>query len=174
MDILVVALVVTGIAVLAGIVFGLRALALAKTHPESPSLKLIALNLLEPSVTLTTMLAAFMLAGGTSAATDESIFLLPVLALVPLTWMLLAPLWTKLAHPIRRTLVVYGLMRWLNTVVGLIIGIMALSQTSSDNLATLAGALIVFGTLILCVNVAHFVSSLSDFQIKATVAPAGS
>ena len=163
MDILIVALVVTGIAVLAGIVYRLRALALAKTHPESPSLNLIALNLLEPSVTMMTMLAVVMMAGGASAATDESIFLFPMLAFIPLTWMLLAPLWTKLAHPIRRTLVIYGLSRWLNTAVGWIIGIMALSQTSSDDLATLAGALIVVGTLILCVNVAHLASSLSEF-----------
>ena len=174
MDILIVALVVTGIAVLAGIVFGLRALALAKTHPQSRSLNLIAFNLLEPSVTLATMFAGFMLAGGTSAATDESIFLLPVLAFIPFTWMLLAPLWTKIPHPIRQTLIAYGLSRWLNTVVGWYFGFRALTESSSNDLAMLAATLIVVGTLILCANVAHFASSLSEFQIKATVRPAGS
>ena len=100
---------------------------------------------------------------------SSDLFALLVFGFIPLTWMLLAPLWTKAAHPIRQTLVVYGLLRWFNTVVGWVIGIMFLSQPPTNNLATLAGSLIVFGTLILCANVAHFASSLSGFQTKQTL-----
>jgi hypothetical protein len=164
---------VTGVAVLAGFGFGLRALALAKSNPETSSLKLVALNLLEPSVTMTVLFAVFTAAGGMHAS-DESIFVLPVIGAVPFTWMLLEPLWTRITHPIRGTLIAYGLLRWLNTVAFWIAGSMALTQTSSNDLVMLASALIVSGTIILCLSVTHLASSLSDFQVKPTVTPAGS
>jgi hypothetical protein len=172
-EILIIALVVTGIAVIAGLVFGLRALALAKTHPEASSLNLIALNLLEPGATMAMLFVVFMATGGMHSS-DEAIFILPVLAAIPLTWMLLAPLWTKAAHPIRGTIMVYGILRWLNTVAGWIIGGMALSQISSNELAMLAGGLIVLGTFLLCLSVTHLASSLSGFQIKSTLIQANS
>jgi hypothetical protein len=163
---------ITGIAVLAGFGFGLRALVLAKSNPETSSLNLMALNLLEPGVTMTVLFAVFT-AGGMHAS-EESTFLLPTIGAIPLTWMLLAPLWTRITHPIRGTLIAYGLLRWLNTVAFWIAGAMALTQTSSNDLLMLASGLIVSGTLILCLSVTHLASSLSDFQVKPTVTPAGS
>jgi hypothetical protein len=88
-------MVVTGIAVIAGFAFGLRALALSKIHPETSSLKLMALNLLEPSVTMIVSFTAFVVMGGMMDLKDETIFVIPAIALIPLTWMLLAPLWTR-------------------------------------------------------------------------------
>ena len=64
---------------------------------------------------------------------------------------------------------IYGILRWLNTVAVWIIEGMALSQTSSNDLMMLAGALIISGTLILCLSVTHLASSLSDFQTKSSI-----
>jgi uncharacterized membrane protein YidH (DUF202 family) len=165
---------VTGIAVLAGFGFGLRALSLAKTHLEASSLKLMAWNLIEPSVTLAISFVILAIMGGMLDLKDETIFVVPAIALISLTWMLLAPLWTKTTHPIRGIIIMYGVLRWLNTVAFWIVGAMALTQTSSNDLLMLASGLIVFGTIILCLSVTHLASSLSDFQVKATVTPADS
>jgi hypothetical protein len=156
-------MVVTGIAVIAGFAFGLRALALSKTHSETSSLKLMAQNLLEPGVTMIVSFTAFVVMGGMMDLKDETIFVIPAIALIPLTWMLLAPLWTRVTHPIRGALITYGLLRWLNTIVFWYFGIRALTESSSNDLATLAAVLIVSGTLILCISLTHLVSSLSDF-----------
>jgi hypothetical protein len=160
---------VTGIAVLAGFGFGVRALALARSNPETSSLNLMALNLLEPGVTLTISFVIFAVMGGMMDLKDETIVVVPAIALISLTWMLLASLWTRVTHPIRGTLIAYGLLRWLNTVAFWIAGAMALTQTSSNDLLMLASGLIVSGTLILCLSVTHLASSLSDFrQLKPT------
>jgi hypothetical protein len=160
-------MVVTGMAVFAGLGFGLRALSLAKTHPQASSLKLVALNLLEPSVTMMVLFVVFVAAGGMQAE-DESIFVLPVIGAVPFTWMLLAPIWTRVTHPIRTTVMVYGVLRWLNTVAFWMAGVMAL-KTSNNDLVMLASVLIVSGTLILCLSATHLASSLSDFhQLRST------
>jgi hypothetical protein len=173
MDLLIACMVVTGIAVIAGFAFGLRALALSKTHPETSSLKLIALNLLEPGVTMLVLFVAFVVMGSEDLL-DEMNFLLPAIGLIPLTWMLLAPLWTRVTHPIRGALIGYGLLRWLNTVAFWYFGIRALTESQSNDLATLAAGLIVSGTLLLCVSLTHLASSLGDFRIKASVTPTSS
>jgi hypothetical protein len=162
MDLLIGCMVVTGIAVLAGLVFGVRALVLSKTHLEASSLKLIALNLLEPGVTIFVSFVAFVVMGGEDLL-DEMNFLLPAIGLIPLTWMLLAPLWTRITHPIRGALIAYGLLRWANTIAFWYFGIRALTENQSNDLATLAAGLIVSGTLILCVSLTHLASSLGDF-----------
>jgi hypothetical protein len=167
-------MVVTGIALLAGSVFGLRALALSKTHPEASSLRLMALNMLEPGVTMIIAFLIFVFMGGMADLKDETIFVIPAIALVPLTWMLLAPLWTRITHSLRGALITYGLLRWLNTIAFWYFGIRALTESQSNDLATLAGGLIVSGTLILCLSFAHLASSLSDFQLKSTVTPTSS
>lgn len=169
-------MVATGIAALAGLFFGLRALALSKTHSETSSLKLIALklialNLLEPSVTMIIMFAVFAITGGMTDFENEAIFVVPTIALIPSTWMLLAPLWTRVTHVIRGTLIAYGLLRWLNTIAFWYFGVRALTESSSNDLATLAAVLIVSGTLILCLSVTHLALGLSDFRIKPNVTP---
>jgi hypothetical protein len=173
MDLLIACMVVTGIAVLAGFAFGVRALALSKTHSEASSLKLIALNLLEPGVTMIVLFVAFVVMGGEDLL-DEMNFLLPTIGLIPLIWMLLAPLWTRVRHPICGALIAYGLLRWLNTVAFWYFGIRALTENQSNDLATLAAGLIVSGTLLLCVSLTHLASSLSDFQVKSNVTPTSS
>jgi hypothetical protein len=155
-------MVVTGIAVIAGFAFGLRTLTLSKTHPDASSLKLIALNLLEPGVTMVVSFVAFVVMGGEDLL-DEMNFLLPTIGLIPLTWMLLAPLWTRITHPIRGALIGYGLLRWLNTIAFWYFGIRALTENQSNDLAMIAAYLIVSGTLILCVSLTHLAVNLSDF-----------
>jgi hypothetical protein len=169
MDLLIACMVVTGIALLAGLVFGVRALALSKTHANVSSLKLIALNLLEPGVTMTFLFVTFAVMGGETNLEDETIFVIPAIALIPLTWMLFAPLWTRVAQPLGRTLITYGLLRWVNTIAFWFFGIRALSESSSNDLATLAAGFIVSGTLILCLSVTHLALNLSDFQNKSSV-----
>jgi hypothetical protein len=169
MDLLIGCMVVTGIVVLAGFVYGLRALALSKTHPEASSLRLMALNLLEPGVTMLVLFVVFVVIGGEMDLKGGAIFVVPAIAVVPLTWMLLAPLWTQITHPLRGALITYGLLRWLNTVAFWYFGIRALTESQSNDLATLAAGLIVSGTLILCLSVTHLASSLSDFrQLRPT------
>jgi hypothetical protein len=172
MDLLIGCMVVTGIAVLAGLVFGLWALALSKTHPEASSLKLIALNLFEPSVTMTVLFVTFAVMGGETDFPDGRIFVIPAAALIPLTWMLFSPVWTRVAHSLRGVLIGYGLLRWANTVPLWYFGIRALTENQSNDLAMLAAGLIVSGTLILCVSLTHLAVNLGDFvkpnQVAAT------
>jgi hypothetical protein len=172
-ELVTIAVPVTAIAALTGFGFGLRALHLAKTRAQASSLRLIALNLLEPSVTIGVLSGVFAIAGGLEAPDETWLTLMPLLAGVPLTLMLLAPLWTRLAHPIRTTLIVYGLLRWLNTVAFWASGALTLSQISNNGWVNLASGLILSGTLILCLSIMHLASSLSDV-LKPSITPSGS
>jgi hypothetical protein len=181
-------MVMTGIALLAGVVFGVRALVLARTHLEASSLKLIALNLialnlLEPGVTMLVLFVGSVI----SEAMDlkgGAIFVVPAIALIPLTWMLLAPLWTRISHSLRGALITYGLLRWINTVTFWYFCVQILSASSSSGLAmlitkllssgTLAAYLTISGTLILCVSVTHLAVGLGHFRVKPGVAPSSS
>jgi hypothetical protein len=168
-ELVTIAVVVTAVAVLTSFGFGFRALHLAKTHSEAASLRLIALNLLEPSVTVGVLFVVFAIAGGLDATDDSGLLLMPLLAGVPLTAMLLAPLWTRIANPIRSTLIVYGVLRWINTLALWASGVLTLNHVSSNDWVNLAAGLILSGTLILCLSVSHLASSLSGFrQLKPT------
>jgi hypothetical protein len=168
-QLLVLAVFVSVLAALVGFGFGLRALALSKNHPDAPSLKLIALNLLEPSVTMLVLFVAFVVMGGEELLDDMN-FLLPAMGLISLTWMLLAPLWTRVTHPIRGTLIAHGLLRWLNTIAFWYFGIRALTESQSNDLAMLAAGFIASGTLILILSVAHLAGSLGEFR-PTTLSP---
>jgi hypothetical protein len=170
-ELVTIAVVVTAVAVLTGFGFGLRALHLAKTHSEAASLRLIALNLLEPSVTVGVLFVVFAIAGGFDAPDDSGLILMPLLAGVPLTAMLLAPLWTSITSPIRATLVVYGLLRWINTVALWASGVLTLSHVSSNDWVNLASTLILSGTLILCLSITHLASSLKEFRNPPELKP---
>jgi hypothetical protein len=176
-------MVVTGIALLIGLVFGVRALVLARTHSEASSLRLMAQNLLEPGVTMLVLFVVFVI-GAVMNLQGRAIFVVPVIGLIPLTWMLLAPLWTRVTHSLRGALIAYGLLRWLNTVAFWYFCVQILSASSSNGLAmlitkllasgTLAAYLTISGTLILCVSVTHLAVSLGRFQVKPNVAPISS
>jgi hypothetical protein len=176
-------MVVTGIAVIAGLVFGVRALALARTHSEASSLRLMAQNLLEPGVTMLVLFAVFVI-GDVMGLKGGAIFVVPAIGLIPLTWMLLAPLWIRILHSFRGALITYGLLRWLNTIAFWYFCIQILYASSSNGLAmlitkllssgTLAAYLAISGTLILCVSVTHLAVGLSNFRIKPGVAPTSS
>lgn len=164
MEIIVICVVVTAIAVLAGLGFGAYALSLAKGHAEASSLRLVALNLLEPAATMTVLLVVLGVTHGLNMQDEAAMIVIPVIALIPLTWMLLAPLWSHVSHPVRGALIAFGLLRWFNTIAGWVVGGLALTQTSSNDFVMLAGGLIVSGTLILCLSVMFLASSLSDFR----------
>jgi hypothetical protein len=175
--------VMTGIAVLAGLVFGVRALALTRTHSEASSLKLIALNLLEPGVTMLVLFVGSIISD-LMGLKGGAIFVVPAIALIPLTWMLLAPLWTRISHSLRGALITYGLLRWLNTIAFWYFCVQILNASSSNGLATLitkllsSGTLAAYltfsGTLILCVSVTHLAVGLSNFRVKPGVTPTSS
>jgi hypothetical protein len=160
MAFLIIALLVTVVAVIVAFVLGMTALSLAGGHAESSSLKLIALNLLEPGVTIFVLFAAISASRATSS---------PLMAIlisgIPLTLMLLAPLFVQARHPIRVTLITYGLLRWANTVAMWVFLKIIESQT-------LAGVFVLSGTVLLCVNISRLASSLNDFKPKSALSTA--
>jgi hypothetical protein len=159
MAFLIIALLVTVVAVLVAFVLAVTALSLANGHAEASSLKLIALNLLEPGVTIFVLFAAI----GVSQAANRPVIVFLVSG-IPLTLMLLAPLFVQARHPIRVTLIIYGLLRWANTVAMWVFRIIE-SQT-------LAGVFVLSGTMLLCVNISRLASSLNDFKPKSALSTA--
>ncbi len=153
------ALLVTVVAVLVGFALGISTLSLANGHTEASSLKLIALNLLEPGVTIFVLFAAI----GVSRGTDRPMIALLVSG-IPLTLMLLAPLFVPARHPIRVTLIIYGLLRWANTVAMWVFKIIELE--------TLAVVFVLSGTVLLCVNISRLASSLNEFKPKSALSTA--
>ncbi len=193
------ALPVTVVAVLVALWHGTAALNLADGHTEASSLKLIALNLLEPVVTILIVIVSALVfkqvhpkitdvAGNIITDTVGDILTLLPPAL-PLTLMLLTPLFVRVQPPLRSTLIAYGLLRWTNTIALWGINLMRIWELQTpkpnggngphpwlDTLETIEGTLILSGTLILCLSVAHLASSLSDFRapsppIAATDSP---
>ncbi len=181
------ALLVTVVAVLVAVWYGTTALNLADGHTEASSLKLIASNLLEPVATILIVIVSVPvfkqvhpqitdIAGNIITDTVGDILTLLPPAL-PLTLMLLAPLFVRVQPPLRSTLIVYGLLRWTNTIALWGINLMRIWELQTpkpdggngphprlDALETIEGTLILSGTLILCLSVAHLASSLSDFR----------
>jgi hypothetical protein len=171
-----VSLLLTIGAVIFAFILGIRALDLSTNHPQALSLKLIAANLFEPSVTIFVLLVSSQI----FLSNDKNGLLTGILSAIPLTLMLLAPLFFRVSHPIRLTLIVYGLLRWVNTIALWVFNLMRVTVLNEPNsggpdifrsskigeLDTIVGSLIIFGTLILCLSVFHFDSSLDTFKIR--------
>jgi hypothetical protein len=177
----VICLLPTAIAVLIAIVRGSDALSLgfSDNHPDASSLKLIAANLLEPSVTILILLLSNRI-----FFIEDGIGLGVVLCAVPLTLMLLAPLFIRVKHPIHLTLMIYGLLRWANSsAIWIFIGLRGVvlneaklsvsdiirtnKMNQSDQIEMIVSGLILLGTFILCISVYHLTSSLDGFKIQA-------
>lgn len=164
-EFLVFAVVLTAIAVLIGLGYGIHALRLMRDqlNHNHASLRLAALNLLEPSVTIAILLTVGF---ATVAFNSSEVSPLLLIAGIPLTAMLLAPLLNaRAAQPLRGILVMYGVLRWVNTVAFWAVGVAALSDSSSNDKAALAGLLMCSGIVILFVSVAHIASSLNSSQV---------
>ena len=172
-------LIVTVMAVFFGLWLGIRTLSLAVGHPDSSSLKLMACNLLEPCVTLFVLFLVSSLLQG-SYGTGYDPFPVVLLSSVPLSLMLLAPLVVRTGHPIRVTLIVYGLLRWANTVAIWIFSLMLSTlrlQKGFGNDVLLRGKihqielitpiLILVGTVLLCVNFLHLLEALDAFKTRS-------
>ena len=101
--------------VLIGLVHGLSALRAMRDHPNGPSLRLVALNLLEPSVT-TVMPLTFMVVVSGVEITLLRFFICPLISVISSSLMLLAPFFTPATLPLRNTIATWGRLRWINTV----------------------------------------------------------
>ena len=103
-----------------GLFYGLIALRAMRDRRISSSLRLVALYLLEPSVTVTTLVALLMGAGSVSNTLGLSpqtiLFIAPLIAGIPLSLMLLAPLFAPATTPFRNAIAFWGVLRWANTV----------------------------------------------------------
>ena len=157
---MILAVVLTAIAALVGFGYGIHALRLMRDQSNRKALRLAALNLLEPSVTIGTLLVIFVATDASNSS--EAAQLLPLMAGFPLTVMLLAPLFAT-REPLQRVVLVYGLLRWANTVALWVIGLTSSAQQGSDETRILlAVALIFLGLLMLIASVLHIGSSLGD------------
>ena len=150
-ELLVLSVALTAIAVLVSFGYGIYALRLA------------ALNLLEPTVTIAVLGGAIALLG----SNDDSAAVVLLIAGIPLTSMLLAPLLNpRAAQPLRSILIMYGVLRWVNTVAFWAMGAATLQDSSSNDKAALAGMLICSGLAILFVSVGHIASSLETVKTQ--------
>jgi hypothetical protein len=182
------ALIATVVAVLSAMLFGFRALAASSNgHPQAVNLGLLADNLLEPMVTILIIIVSVSIfqqahpritdvPGNTIRDTLGDILeLLP--PAIPLTLMLLKPLFVRVRPPLRITLLTYGLLRWANTIAMWTINLLRrwelqAPQVNGGNgphpwlnqLETIEGTLIVSGTLILCLSVTHLAGLVSDLN----------
>ena len=165
-ELLVLAAILTAIAVLVGFGYGIYALRLIPTSANRSSLRLAALNLLEPSATIGTLLAVGV---ATDAFNSDEISPWLLLAGVPLTVMLLAPLFTRgAASPLHRVIAVYGTLRWVCTVALWAIALTSNRQLLSDDTRILlAVALFTSGLCILIASVLHIGSSLKGERIQS-------
>ena len=160
-ELLVLAAILTAIAVLVGFGYGIYALRLMPASANRSSLRFAALNLLEPSVTISTLLAVGV---ATDAFNSDEISPWLLLAGVPLTVMLLAPLFTlRAASPLHRVIAMYGVLRWVSTAALWTAGLTGGNELSSgDTRIGLLIALFVFGLCVLIASVLHIGSSLES------------
>ena len=156
------ALALTAIAVLVGFGYGIYALRLMPTSADRSSVLLAALNLFEPSVTIAVIVS---IGFSTSVSNPSDAVPLLLVAGIPMTAMLLAPLVTRAESPLHRMIAVYGALRWVNTVAFWVMGVAALSEISSNTTSTLAGLLMCSGIVILFVSVAQIASSLNGSRV---------
>ena len=157
-ELMILAVALTAFAAIGGLVYGIRAVQLSQHHSNRFTLRLAALNLLEPSVTISVF---FAVGFATNAFNSSEMDLLPLAAGLPLTVMLLAPLVTRVKSPLQRVIAVYGLLRWLNTIALAVIALTAGDQFISDDTRLMLGiALIALGLVLLIASVLHIGSSL--------------
>lgn len=164
-ELLVLAVVLTAIAVLLGFGYGIYALRLMPASPNRSSLRLAALNLLEPSVTMSILLVVGM---ATNTFNSSETVPLLLLAALPLTALLLAPLLARVKSPLQRVVAVYGCLRWLNTVALWVGGLLGDNSNPDETRVALIVALIVSGILILMLSVVQIGSSLETTKTQIT------
>ncbi len=146
-------LALTALAALIGAWFGVRAL-------RVPEQRLVALNLLEPIVTMLTLLAGAALV---SAANLDAAWTFAFGA-IPLSAMLLAPLFTSAALEVR----LYGALRWTNTVLFWLVGARVWANPmGGEAWANAALTLILTGLVILWLSVLHLPALLEPSSPKA-------
>ena len=163
-ELLILAVALTAIGVLIGFGYGIYALRMMGDQPNPSTLRLAALNLLEPSATIGTLLVIGL---ATDAFNSSQVSPLLLIVGTPLTVMLLAPLFTRAEQPLHRIVVVYGLLRWINTIVLWLIGMTAGDQfIGSETHIILLVALFISGLCILSASVLHIGSSLEGAKIQ--------
>ena len=158
-ELLILAVALTAIAVLVSFGYGIHALRLMRDQPNNSTLRLAALNLLEPSVTIGTLLLVFAATNaGNSSGDAPALLYVPA---IPLTVMLFAPLFTRAESSLHGVIAVYGGLRWVNTVAIWVVLVTGGNGSSDENRVAWMVALIAIGILILWVGLLHIGSSLN-------------
>lgn len=164
-ELLILAVALTAIAVLVSFGYGLYALRPMRSQPDRSTLRLAALNLLEPSVTIGTLLAIFTTTDALNSGGETQ--LLPLIAGIPLTAMLLAPMVTRAESALHRVIAVYGCLRWLNTIALWVVGLTGGGGSPDNTCVAVIGTLIVVGLGLLIVSVVHIGSSLEAAKTRS-------
>ena len=142
-----------------GCSYAFRAFLQTASQPTAQRLlKLVIMNLTEPLVTTTTFFLAFVILLNIPVFPLLLVFILPA---VPLTWMLLAPIWNPLPQAqqvFQKTLIIHGVLRLLSTIA-LWICIASSRVVPSSNLKDWGPYLSIFsvlnftGLIVLCSSV---------------------
>ena len=162
---LILAVALTAIAVLVSFGYGIHALRLMRDQPDRLTLRLAALNLLEPSVTIGTLLVIFVATDAFNSSGYATLLL--YVPAIPLTVMLLAPLITRAESALHRVIAMYGCLRWGNTVALWIFGLTSGAGSPDDARLAVIATLIVVGLGLLIVSVVHIGSSLEAAQTQS-------
>ena len=142
-----------------GLVHGLNALRAMRGHSNAPSLRLAALNLLEPSVmiilglTFVAISYAFPFAG-------VNILVWSAVAVILQSLMLLAPLFAPATLPFRNAIAVWGGLRWINAL--LLWAAVYLSRSEFQNVIYV---LLVTGIAIWWLSVNKIVAILRELRV---------
>lgn len=164
------------ILVFVGLRHGLGALRAVRGHPNGPSLRLAALNLLEPSVTISlclTFVTLFAFSGATSFDNAAGlnlqaiVYITPLIAAIPLSLMLLAPLFAPATLPSRDTIARWGGLRFINTVLLWMAALGTVFQTVSgwgSWLLIVVATLMLSGMVILWLSISKMLAVLRELR----------
>ena len=148
-----------------GLVHGLSALRAMRGHHNAPSLRLVALNLLEPSVMIILSIAFLGLPYALPFASEnnfvwssENIFVWSMVAVILQSLMLLAPSFALPTLPFRDTIATWGRLRWINAV--LLWAVVYLLYSSAGEFQNVGYILLASGIVILWLSINKILSIL--------------
>ncbi len=127
-------------------------------NPNAASLRLVALNLLEPSVMIILSLAFVALPYAVPFA-SENVFVWAAVAVILQSLMLLAPLFAPITLPFRNTIAIWGGLRWIHAM--LLWTAVYLSRIEFQNVVYI---LLVTGIAILWLSFNQIVPILRELQ----------
>ena len=152
------------ILIFTGFVNGLSALMAVRDPSNWPSVRLAALNLLEPTVTVSLICGAFYLSSGDGDFSNLAVSFLitSLIAGIPLSLMLLAPFFAPATLPFRNTIAMWGGLRWINTV--LMWAAIPSVLLGSEFFQTVAVVLMISGLVILSLSLNKILAVLRELR----------